>query len=147
MAKTRTAVVRLQVPAGSAQPGPPVGPALGSRGVNSMEFCKAFNARTADLPGIDKGMPLSVVIEIFSDKSFTFIVRTPPTSVLIKKIGAVSKGSSQPNKTKVGKLTRAQLETIAKIKQPDLSASDLEAAIRTIAGSARSMGVDTEGVI
>jgi large subunit ribosomal protein L11 len=144
MAKKIDAYIKLQVPAGGANPSPPIGPALGQRGVNIMEFCKAFNAKTQDLPNIDKGTPLPVVITVYSDRSFTFILKTPPASILLKKIAKIEKGSSIPNKDKVGTVTRKQLEEIAKIKQPDLTASDLEAAVRTIAGTARSMGLNVE---
>jgi len=133
----------LQVPAGAAKPSPPVGPALGQHGVNIMEFCKAFNADTQDL---ETGMPVPVIITVYSDKSFTYIKKTPPASVLLKKTLGLAKGSSEPNKTKVGVATREQLEEIAKIKMPDLSAYDMDNAVRIIAGSARSMGIDTEGV-
>jgi large subunit ribosomal protein L11 len=142
MAKKVQAYIKLQVKAGEANPSPPVGPALGQHGVNIMEFCKTFNARTQ---GMEKGLPTPVVITVYSDRSFTFITKTPPASVLLLKLVG-GKGSSVPNKNKVGKVTRAQLEQIAKIKMPDLTAADLEAAIRTIAGTARSMGVDVEGV-
>lgn len=145
MAKKIDAYIKLQVPSGAANPSPPIGPALGQRGVNIMEFCKAFNARTQDMPGIEKSTPLPVVITVYSDRSFTFILKTPPTSFLLKKIAKLEKGSSI-NKDKVGTVVRQQLEEIAKIKQPDLTASDLEAAIRTIAGTARSMGLNVEGV-
>jgi large subunit ribosomal protein L11 len=145
MAKKVECFIKLQVPAGSANPSPPIGPVLGQRGVNIMEFCKAFNARTMDLPNIDKGTPLPVVITVYSDRSFTFILKTPPATALIKKVTKIAKGSSV-NKDKVGTITRAQLEEIAKIKQPDLTAADLDAAVRTIAGSARSMGLNVEGV-
>ncbi len=144
MAKKIDAYIKLQVPAGGANPSPPIGPALGQRGVNIMEFCKAFNAKTQDLPNIDKGTPLPVVITVYSDRSFTFILKTPPASILLKKIAKIEKGSSIPNKDKVGTVTRKQLEEIAKIKQPDLTASDLDAAVRTIAGTARSMGLNVE---
>lgn len=143
MAKKITAYVRLQVKAGEANPSPPVGPALGQHGVNIMEFCKAFNARTQEM---EKGMPTPVVITVYSDRSFTFITKTPPASVLIKKELGLKSGSSRPNTEKVGKITREQLEKIAKIKEPDLTAADLEAAVRSIAGTARSMGIDSEGV-
>lgn len=144
MAKKIQAYIRLQVKAGEANPSPPVGPALGQHGVNIMEFCKAFNAKTQ---GMEKGMPTPVVITVYSDRSFTFVTKTPPASVLLKKLVLAGKsGSSTPNTNKVGKATRAQLEEIAKIKEPDLTAADLEAAIRTIAGTARSMGIDVEGV-
>jgi large subunit ribosomal protein L11 len=143
MAKKVTALIKLQIPAGAANPSPPVGPALGQQGVNIMEFCKAFNAKTQNL---EKGLPTPVVITVYADRSFTFITKTPPASVLIKKALGLQSGSATPNKVKVGKISRAQLEAIAKAKMPDLSAADMEAAIRTIAGSARSMGVDSEGV-
>ena len=142
MAKKIVGFVKLQVPAGKANPSPPIGPALGQRGLNIMEFCKAFNAQTQ---GIEPGLPLPVVITAFADKSFTFIIKTPPTSVLIRKAAKIEKGSSTPNTNKVGRLTRAQVEQIAKQKTPDLTAASLEAAMRTIAGSARSMGVEVEG--
>ena len=143
MAKKIDAYIKLQVPAGSANPSPPVGPALGQRGVNIMEFCKAFNASTQDM---EKGMPIPVVITVYSDRSFTFITKTPPAAVLLKKAAGISKGSGVPNKEKVGSVTRAQLEEIASIKQPDLTAADMDAAVRTIAGSARAMGLNVEGV-
>ncbi|ADE15462.1 ribosomal protein L11 [Nitrosococcus halophilus Nc 4] len=143
MAKKIEAYIRLQVPAGQANPSPPVGPALGQRGVNIMEFCKAFNAQTQ---GLEQGMPIPVVITVYSDRSFTFVTKTPPASVLLKKAAGVTSGSSQPNTNKVGKVTRAQLEEIAETKMPDLTAADKDAAVRTIAGSARSMGLETEGV-
>jgi len=143
MAKKITAYIKLQVKAGEANPSPPVGPALGQRGVNIMEFCKAFNAQTQN---VEKGLPLPVVITVYSDRSFTFITKTPPASVLLKKSIGLAKGSSNPNTNKVGKVTRDQLAEIAQAKMPDLTASDLNAAIRTIAGSARSMGLDVEGV-
>ena len=142
MAKKIVGFVKLQVPAGKANPSPPIGPALGQRGLNIMEFCKAFNAQTQ---GVEPGLPLPVVITAFADKSFTFIIKTPPTSVLIRKAAKIEKGSSKPNSDKVGRLTRAQIEQIAKQKTPDLTAANLEAAMRTVAGSARSMGVDVEG--
>lgn len=143
MAKKIDSYIKLQVKAGEANPSPPIGPALGQRGVNIMEFCKAFNARTAD---VEKGLPLPVVITVFSDKSFTFITKTPPASVLIKKAVGLKSGSSKPNSNKVGTITRAQLEEIAKIKMEDLNAADLDAAVKTIAGSATSMGLIVEGV-
>jgi large subunit ribosomal protein L11 len=143
MAKKIVGFVKLQVPAGKANPSPPIGPALGQRGLNIMEFCKAFNAQTQ---GVEPGLPLPVVITAFADKSFTFIIKSPPSSVLIKKAIKIDKGSAVPNKTKVGKITRAQLEEIAKTKMKDLTAADMDAAVRTIAGSARSMGVNVEGV-
>jgi large subunit ribosomal protein L11 len=135
--------VKLQVPAGSANPSPPIGPALGQQGVNIMEFCKQFNAQTTKL---EKGLPIPVVITVYSDRSFTFIMKTPPASVLIRKQLGIEKGSGTPNTSKVGKISRKQLEEVAKTKTPDLTAADLEAAVRTIAGTARSMGVDVEGV-
>jgi large subunit ribosomal protein L11 len=141
VAKKIVGFVKLQVPAGKANPSPPIGPALGQRGLNIMEFCKAFNAQTQ---GIEPGLPLPVVITAFADKSFTFIIKTPPTSVLIRKAVKIEKGSAKPNADKVGRLTRAQVEQIAKQKTPDLTAANLEAAMRTVAGSARSMGVDVE---
>jgi large subunit ribosomal protein L11 len=150
MAKKVEAYIKLNVPACKANPSPPVGPALGQRGVNIMEFCKAFNAKTeaeAKSGSIEAGMPIPVVITVYSDRSFTFVTKTPPASVLIRKILALAKGSSTPNTVKVGTLNRKQLEQIAKSKAPDLSANDLEAAIRSIAGTARSMGVEVEGVI
>lgn len=143
MAKKITGYIKLQVKAGQANPSPPVGPALGQHGVNIMEFCKAFNARTQSL---EQGLPIPVIITVYSDRSFTFITKTPPASVLIRKTIGIDKGSATPNTAKVGKITRAQLEQIAKQKQPDLTAGDLEAAVRTIAGTARSMGVDAEGI-
>ncbi len=143
MAKKVQGYIKLQVPAGAANPSPPIGPALGQQGVNIMEFCKQFNAQTQKQ---EKGLPIPVVITVYSDRSFTFIMKTPPASVLIRKSIGVEKGSGTPNSAKVGKISRKQLEDIAKMKQPDLTAADLEAAIRTIAGSARSMGVDVEGV-
>ncbi len=143
MAKKIVGFVKLQVPAGKANPSPPIGPALGQRGLNIMEFCKAFNAQTQK---VEPGLMLPVVITAFADKSFTFIIKTPPAPVLIKKALKIEKGSSKPHVEKVGKLTRAQAEEIAKTKMPDLTAADLNAAVRTIAGSARSMGVDVEGV-
>jgi len=142
VAKKIVGFVKLQVPAGKANPSPPIGPALGQRGLNIMEFCKAFNAQTQ---GVEPGLPLPVVITAFADKSFTFIIKTPPTSVLIRKAAKIEKGSSTPNTNKVGRLTRAQVEQIAKQKTPDLTAASLEAAMRTVAGSARSMGVEVEG--
>ncbi len=143
MAKKIIGYIKLQIPAGKANPSPPVGPALGQRGLNIMEFCKAFNARTQSL---EPGLPIPVVITAFSDKSFTFIMKTPPASVLIKKAAKIGKGSPRPHTDKVGSITRAQVEEIAKTKEPDLTAADLEAAVRTIAGSARSMGVTVEGI-
>jgi len=143
MAKKVQAYIRLQVPAGKANPSPPVGPALGQHGVNIMEFCKSFNA---DTQGMEVGMPIPVVITVYSDRSFTFIKKTPPAAVLLRKAAGIEKGSAVPNTTKVGKVTRAQVEEIAKLKTPDLTAADLEAAVRTIAGSARSAGIDMEGL-
>jgi large subunit ribosomal protein L11 len=143
MAKKVVGFIKLQIPAGKANPSPPVGPALGQRGLNIMEFCKAFNAQTQ---GMEPGLMLPVVITAFADKSFTFILKTPPATVLIKKAAKLDKGSAKPHTDKVGKLTRAQLEEIAKMKMKDLNAADLEGAVRIIAGSARSMGVTVEGV-
>jgi large subunit ribosomal protein L11 len=143
MAKKVTGYIKLQVAAGQANPSPPVGPALGQHGVNIMEFCKAFNAATQ---GTEPGMPIPVVITVYSDRSFTFITRTPPAAVLLRKAAGVPKGSGTPNTAKVGKVTRKQLEEIATTKTPDLTAADLDAAVRTIAGTARSMGLDVEGV-
>lgn len=143
MAKKVDALIKLQVPAGEANPSPPVGPALGQHGVNIMEFCKAFNAETQDM---EKGMPIPVVITVYSDKSFTYIKKTPPASVLLRKAAALQKGSSEPNRDKVGKVSRAQLEEIATTKMADLNAYDMDHAVRIIAGSARSMGIETEGV-
>jgi len=143
MAKKITAYIKLQVKAGEANPSPPVGPALGQRGVNIMEFCKAFNAKTQD---VEKGLPLPVVITVYSDRSFTFITKTPPASILLKKAAGIKSGSSNPNTKKVGTVTLAQLEEIAKTKMEDLNAANLAAAVKTIAGSARSMGLNVEGV-
>jgi len=143
MAKKITGYIRLQVKAGEANPSPPIGPALGQRGVNIMEFCKTFNAQTQN---VEKGMPLPVVITVYSDRSFTFITKTPPATFLLKKAVGLKSGSPNPNTNKVGKINRDQLAEIAKAKLPDLTAADLEAAIRTIAGSARSMGLDVEGL-
>ena len=143
MAKKIVGLIKLQVPAGKANPSPPIGPALGQRGLNIMEFCKAFNAQTQKM---EPGLMLPVVITAYADKSFTFIMKSPPASVLIRKALKLEKGSSKPHTDKVGKLTRAQAEEIAKTKRPDLTASDLDAAVRTIAGSARSMGVEVEGI-
>ena len=143
MAKKVQGYIKLQIPAGQANPSPPVGPALGQQGVNIMEFCKAFNAQTQSL---EKGLPIPVIITVYSDRSFTFILKTPPASVLLRKALGIEKGSGTPNTAKVGKVTRKQLEDIARTKMPDLTAADLDAAVRTIAGSARSMGVDVEGV-
>jgi large subunit ribosomal protein L11 len=142
MAKKVEAYIKLQVKAQEANPSPPVGPALGQKGVNIMEFCKQFNAQTQHL---EKGLPIPVVISVYSDRSFTFIMKTPPASVLLKKAVGIKSGSSVPNKNKVGVVSRAQLEEIAKTKMPDLTAADMDAAVRTIAGSARSMGLDVEG--
>ncbi|MCF7988285.1 MAG: 50S ribosomal protein L11 [Methylovulum sp.] len=143
MAKKITAYIKLQVKAGEANPSPPVGPALGQRGVNIMEFCKAFNAKTQD---VEKGLPLPVVITVYSDRSFTFITKTPPATILLKKATGLKSGSSTPNTKKVGTVTREQLEEIAKIKMEDLNAANLDAAVKTIAGSARSMGLNVEGL-
>lgn len=143
MAKKVNAYIKLQVAAGKANPSPPVGPALGQHGVNIMEFCKAFNAKTQDL---EPGLPTPVVITVYEDRSFTFVTKTPPASVLLKKAAGIKKGSGVPNKDKVGTVTREQLEEIAKMKEPDMTASDLDAAVRTIAGSARSMGLNVEGL-
>ena len=142
MAKKVAGYIKLQVKAGQANPSPPVGPALGQRGLNIMEFCKAFNAATQ---GMEPGLPIPTIITAYSDRSFTFITKTPPAAVLLRKIAGVAKGSGRPNTEKVGKVTRKQLEEIAKAKEPDLTASDLDAAVRTIAGSARSMGLTVEG--
>jgi large subunit ribosomal protein L11 len=141
MAKKVSAYVKLQVPAGKANPSPPVGPALGQHGVNIMEFCKAFNAQTQQL---EQGLPIPVVITVYSDRSFTFIMKSPPASVLLKKAAGIPSGSSNPNTTKVGTVTREQLEEIVKVKQADLTAADMDAAVRTIAGSAMSMGLNVE---
>lgn len=143
MAKKITAYIKLQVKAGEAKPSPPVGPALGQHGVNIMEFCKAFNAKTQD---VEQGLPLPVVITVYADRSFTFITKTPPASILLKKALGLKSGSSRPNTVKVGTVTRAQLEDIAKIKMEDLNAANLEAAVKTIAGSARSIGLNVEGM-
>ena len=143
MAKKVETYIKLQVPAGQANPSPPVGPALGQHGVNIMEFCKAFNAQTQNH---EPGMPIPAVITVYSDRSFTFITKTPPAAVLLKKAAGIPKGSGEPNTEKVGTVTRAQLEEIAKAKMVDLNATDLDAAVRIIAGSARSMGLDVEGV-
>ena len=143
MAKKIIGFIKLQIPAGKANPSPPVGPALGQRGLNIMEFCKQFNAQTQ---GLEPGLPIPVVITAFADKSFTFVMKTPPATVLIKKAAKVEKGSKVPHTDKVGTITREQAEQIAKTKQPDLTASDLDDAVRTIAGSARSMGIVVEGV-
>ena len=143
MAKKIDTYIKLQVPAGQANPSPPVGPALGQHGVNIMEFCKAFNAQTQSM---DQGLPVPVVITVYADKSFTFVTKTTPASHLLKKAAGISSGSGTPNTDKVGKVNRAQLEEIAKTKDPDLTAADMDAAVRTIAGTARSMGIETEGV-
>ncbi len=143
MAKKVEAYIKLQVKAGEANPSPPVGPALGQHGVNIMEFCKAFNAQTQSM---EKGLPLPVIITVYNDRSFTFIIKTPPASYLLKKALGVEKGSSVPNLDKIGTVTREQLEEIAKVKESDLTAADMDAAVRTIAGTARSMGIDVEGV-
>ena len=143
MAKKVSSYIKLQIPAGQANPSPPVGPALGQHGVNIMEFCKAFNAQTQSM---EQGLPIPVVITVYSDKSFTFISKTPPASILLKKAAGVAKGSGEPHVNKVGKVTRAQVEEIAKTKMPDLTAADLEAAVRTIAGSARAAGIEVEGL-
>jgi large subunit ribosomal protein L11 len=143
MAKKVQAYIKLQVKAGQANPSPPVGPALGQHGVNIMEFCKAFNAQTQK---VEQGMPLPVIITVYNDRSFTFILKTPPATVLLKKAAGIESGSATPHTVKVGKVTRAQLEEIAKTKMPDLTAADMDAAVRTIAGSARSMGLTVEGV-
>lgn len=143
MAKKIQTYIKLQVPAGKANPSPPVGPALGQHGVNIMEFCKAFNSQTQ---GVEPGLPIPCVITVYADRSFSFITKTPPASVLLKKAAGVPKGSGEPNMTKVGKVTRAQLEDIVNAKDPDLTAADMDAAVRTIAGTARSMGLDVEGL-
>lgn len=142
MAKKIEAYVRLQVKAGQANPSPPVGPALGQHGVNIMEFCKAFNAQTQ---GLEAGLPIPVVITVYSDRSFTFVMKTPPASVLLRKAAGIDSGSARPNTQKVGKVTLAQIQDIAKQKSPDLTAADLDAAVRTIMGTARSMGLEVEG--
>ncbi len=144
MAKKIEAYIKLQVPAGQANPSPPVGPALGQHGVNIMEFCKAFNAQTQSM---EPGLPIPVVITVYADRSFSFIQKTPPASVLLRKAVGIQSGSGTPNTKKVGKVTRAQLEEIATTKMPDLTAADMDAAVRTIAGSARSAGIDVEGVV
>jgi large subunit ribosomal protein L11 len=143
MAKKIETYIKLQVPAGKANPSPPVGPALGQHGVNIMEFCKAFNSQTQ---GVEPGLPIPCVITVYADRSFSFITKTPPASVLLKKAAGILKGSGEPNMTKVGKVTRAQLEDIVNAKDPDLTAADMDAAVRTIAGTARSMGLDVEGL-
>ncbi|UJF23766.1 50S ribosomal protein L11 [Suttonella sp. R2A3] len=142
MAKKITGYIKLQIPAGKANPSPPVGPALGQHGVNIMEFCKAFNAETQQL---EAGMPIPVVITVYSDRSFTFISKTPPAAYLLKKAAGIKSGSGRPNTEKVGTVTRAQLEEIVELKKPDLTAADMDAAVRTIAGSARAMGLNVEG--
>ena len=143
MAKKVAAYIKLQVPAGQANPSPPVGPALGQHGVNIMEFCKAFNAKTQSM---ENGMPIPVIITVYADRSFSFITKTPPAAVLLRKAAGIAKGSGEPNTNKVGTVTREQLEEIAKAKEPDLTAADMDAAVRIIAGSARSMGLEVEGV-
>jgi len=143
MAKKVEAYIKLQVKAGQANPSPPVGPALGQHGVNIMEFCKAFNAQTQ---GLEPGLPVPVVISVYSDRSFTFIMKSPPAAVLLRKAAKITSGSGRPNTDKVGKVTRAQLEEIATVKMADLTASDMDAAVRTIAGSARSAGIEVEGL-
>ncbi len=143
MAKKVSAYIKLQVPAGQANPSPPVGPALGQHGVNIMEFCKAFNSKTQQM---ENGMPIPVIITVYADRSFSFITKTPPAAVLLRKAAGIPKGSGEPNTNKVGTVNRAQLEEIARAKEPDLTAADMDAAVRTIAGSARSMGLDVEGV-
>jgi large subunit ribosomal protein L11 len=143
MAKKVSAYIKLQVPAGQANPSPPVGPALGQHGVNIMEFCKAFNSKTQKM---ESGMPIPVIITVYADRSFSFITKTPPASVLLRKAAGIPKGSGEPNTRKVGTVNRAQLEEIAKAKEPDLTAADMDAAVRTIAGSARSMGLKVKGV-
>ena len=142
MAKQIDGYIKLQVPAGAASPSPPVGPALGQHGLNLMDFCNAFNAKTNDM---EKGLPVTVVITVYEDKSFDFIVKTTPASILIKKAAGLQKGSGTPNSLKVGKVSRAQLEEIAKIKDPDLTAADMDAAVRTLEGSARSAGIEVKG--
>ena len=144
MAKKVEANIKLQVPAGQANPSPPVGPALGQHGVNIMDFCKAFNAQTQSM---EQGLPIPVVITVYADRSFTFITKTPPAAVLLQKAAKIQKGSATPNTVKVAKVTRAQLEEIATIKMPDLTAADMDAAVRTIAGTARASGIDVEGVV
>ncbi len=143
MAKKIQAYIKLQVPAGKSNPSPPVGPALGQHGVNIMEFCKAFNAETQS---VEPGLPVPVVITVYADRSFTFITKTPPAAVLLRKAAGVAKGSGRPNTEKVGKLTRAQLEEVANVKMPDLNVADMDAAVRTLAGSARSAGLEVEGI-
>jgi len=144
VAKKVEAYIKLQVPAGAANPSPPVGPALGQHGVNIMDFCKAFNAQTQS---VEQGLPIPVVITVYTDRSFTFITKTPPAAVLLRKAAKIQKGSGTPNTVKVAKVTRAQLEEIAQMKMPDLTAADMDAAVRTIAGTARSSGIDVEGVV
>ena len=144
MAKQIDAYIKLQVPAGQANPSPPVGPALGQHGLNIMDFCKAFNAETQSM---EQGLPVPVVITVYADKTFTFVTKTPPASVLLKKAAKIEKGSSTPNTNKVAKVSREQLEEIVRMKTPDLTASDMEAAVRTIAGTARSAGIEVEGVV
>lgn len=144
MAKKIQGYIKLNIPAGSANPSPPVGPALGQRGVNIMEFCKAFNAETQS---VEPGLPIPVVITVYADRSFTFITKTPPAAVLLRKAAGLKKGSGRPNTEKVGKLNRKQLEEVAQMKMPDLTAADMDAAVRTLAGSCRSAGIETEGVI
>ena len=144
MAKKVEAYIKLQVPAGQANPSPPVGPALGQHGVNIMDFCKTFNAQTQST---EQGLPIPVVITVYADRSFTFITKTPPASVLLMKAAKISKGSGEPNLEKVGKVNRAQLEEIATLKMPDLTAADMDAAVRTIAGTARASGIEVEGVV
>ena len=143
MAKKIIGYIKLQVPAGKANPSPPIGPALGQRGLNIMEFCKAFNAATQ---GVEPGLPIPVVITVYADKSFTFVMKTPPATILIKKAAGITKGSPKPHTDKVGKITRQQSEEIATYKRPDLTAADMDSAVRTIAGSARSMGITVEGL-
>ena len=144
MAKQIDAYIKLQVPAGQANPSPPVGPALGQHGLNIMDFCKAFNAETQSM---EQGLPIPVVITVYSDKTFTFLTKTPPASVLLKKAAKIEKGSSTPNTNKVAKVSREQLEEIVRMKSPDLTASDMESAVRTIAGTARSSGIEVEGIV
>ncbi|MEL0048187.1 MAG: 50S ribosomal protein L11 [Gammaproteobacteria bacterium] len=143
MAKKVDAYIKLQVAAGQANPSPPVGPALGQHGVNIMDFCKAFNAQTQS---VEQGLPIPVVITVYADRSFTFVTKTPPAAVLLRKAAGIAKGSSTPNTVKVAKVNREQLEEIAKMKMPDLTAADMDAAVRTIAGTARASGIDVEGV-
>ena len=143
MARKVDTYIKLQIPAGQANPSPPVGPALGQHGVNIMEFCKAFNAETQNM---EQGMPIPVVISVYSDRSFTFITKTPPAAELLKKAAGITKGSGMPNSEKVGRVTRAQLEDIVKLKEPDLNAANMDSAVRIIAGSARSMGLEVEGL-